>query len=338
VEKRKSKPKRHHIVPAWYLRNFATNDTVWVTDLHEKKSYQSSVKNILCVRDFYTVSLVEPDHDDCIEQILSSIESDAKPVVDSIRNEMRIPEGPERKVLNTFLASMHLRGPHFRQGMLEVFESTLQWFKDFTISDTKFGSSMIKEAEKYGLTQEQSREILQNCKVVANLPREQYIAIFLDLLPRITYILSKMAMQVLIIDLSYKYRFITCDHPFAMEYTAPNPTPYGRGFVDKDLHIFVPISPLTCLVFDYESESGVFPVLSPKSIAGINASMIIATSRYLISGFKDLVWLKPDCSLTTSQEELIKQFSEMKKNRPHIAVGQLPVTARSQWNVLKGKP
>jgi len=254
---------------------------------------------------------------------------------------MRIPEGKERKALNIFLASLHLRGPHFRQGMLEVFESTLQWVKDFTISNTKLGSSMIKEAEKYNLTQEQAREILQKSKVVANLPREQYIAIFLDLLPRITYILGKMVMKILIIDPSSKYRFVTCDHPFAMEYTASNPTPqYGRGFIDKDLRILIPISPLTCLFFDYNSEPAVVPLSGSKSIAGINSSIVIATSRYIISETRDFVWLRPNQNLSSSTEELFEQFSEWKTKSPHIhiATSDRPTTARSQWNVLKGKP
>jgi len=225
--------------------------------------------------------------------------------------------------------------------MLEVFESTAQWFKDFTISDTKFGSSMIKEAEKYNLTQEQAREYLQKSKVVANLPREHYIAIFLDVLPRITYILSKMVMKILIIKPNSKYRFVTCDHPFAMEYAAPNPTPqYGRGFIDKDLFILVPISPLTCLFFDYNSEPGIVPISGSKSIAGINTSIVIATSRYIISETRDIVWLRPNRSLSSSTEELFEQFSEWKRKSPHIhiATSNRPVTARSQWNVLKGKP
>lgn len=336
--KSKSKPKRQHIIPVSYLRNFAIDDTVWVVDLHQEKSYQSTIKNTLCVSDFYTVSTLEQDQEDVVEKLLSLIESRAKPVIDSIRNEMRIPEGAERKVLDQFLASLHLRGPHLRQGILEFYESTLQWAKDFMVSETNLMVPMIEKAGEYGLTKKQAEEILRDSKVVAKLPREHYIALFMDLLPRISSILGKMAIRIFITPPSSSYRFVTCDHPFAMEYAKPNPTPqYGRAFADKDLFIFVPISPLTCLVLGYDLEAGVVPASRGRSIAGINASMIIATSRYVISRSKDFAWLKPNLTISHSTQELFELFGEDKRNRSHVKTGS-KVMAHSDWNVLKGKP
>jgi hypothetical protein len=318
------------------LRNFAIDDNVWVVDLHEEKSYQSTIKNILCISDFYTVSTVEQE--DVVEQFLSSIESRAKSVIDSIRNKMQIPKGSDRETLNQFLASLHLRGPHMRQGVLEIFESTLQWSKDFMVSDTNLLTPMIEKAEEYGLTKKQAQEILRDCKVEAKPPREYYISLFMDMLPRISLILGKMSMRIFIIPPSSNYRFITCDHPFAMEYSTPNPIPqYGRAFADKDLFIFVPISPLTCLVLGYDLEPGVVPALHGRSIAGINASMIIATSRYVISHSKNFAWLKPDHTISRSMHELFELISDDKRNKPHIKTGS-KVIPHSDWNLLKGKP
>lgn len=338
MTKRKGKPKRQHIIPVSYLRNFAVDDTVSVIDLHEEKSYQSNVNNILCVSNFYSISTLEQGQEDIVEQFLSTIESRAKPVIESIRNEMRIPEGSERQTLNQFLASLHLRGPHMRQGILEVYESTFQWAKDFIVSDTNLMAPMIEKAGEYGLPKKEAREILRRSKVTAKLPREQYIALFMDLLPRISFILGKMSMCIFIIPSSSSYRFITCDHPFAMEYASPNPLPqYGRAFADRDLFIFVPISPLTCLVLGYDLEPKVVPALRGRSIAGINASLIIATSRYVISHSKDFAWLRPNRTISRSTQELFELFSDDKRNRPHIKTGS-KVTAHSDWNILQGKP
>jgi hypothetical protein len=50
-------PKRQHVIPECYLKRFTEQEEAWVIDTEsDSKPYRTGLDNILCVKDFYTVS------------------------------------------------------------------------------------------------------------------------------------------------------------------------------------------------------------------------------------------------------------------------------------------
>jgi hypothetical protein len=106
-------PRRHHTVPRFYLRRWATDDMVAVTDLSPKRhSYTASTGKASIVKDFYRL---DETGDAGVSPVmwevwLSGIEARAAPVLDEL--ERRDVEGldlDQRLALTTFLASFHTR-------------------------------------------------------------------------------------------------------------------------------------------------------------------------------------------------------------------------------------
>lgn len=342
----KKRAKRQHILPRSYLHRFAEDNNIWVVDLHNKTIFRTSIENALCIRYFYTVQTVENPQDDVIEKFLSAIESDVKPIIDRMLNEMIFPQGPDREILDIFVASLHLRGPHMRQTILEIHESGMRIFAQSIMSNEKTFSAMMNQAEKgigkkLDLTYEQAKEVYENSQISADIPRTYYVKNFLEFLPIIAVVLNKMTLRILFANPSGQDRFITGDHPFGIEFKTENPTPFlGRGLLDKDIRIFVPLSPLTCLALEYDVCPTVIPLLYPKDIAVINTIITLASSRYVISRSDEITWLKPDRSISRCSSELMNNLSALKKEQPHVEInlgGKFKVVPRSDWNVLKGR-
>ena len=96
----------------FYLEHFSENGKAWVIDFHsDKMPYLTSIENILCVSDFYTVATKNNPKDTGIEQAFSRVEAEAKPVIDNIRNNMVLPQGQDKEKLAVFLASLLVRSP-----------------------------------------------------------------------------------------------------------------------------------------------------------------------------------------------------------------------------------
>jgi hypothetical protein len=71
-------PARQHIIPKMYLKRFADKEQAWVVDFHsDSEPYKTTLGNILCLKDFYTVATKLENKDYSIEKKFAEIESDA---------------------------------------------------------------------------------------------------------------------------------------------------------------------------------------------------------------------------------------------------------------------
>ena len=71
-------PTRQHIIPKMYLKRFADKEQAWVVDFHsDSEPYKTTLGNILCLKDFYTVGTKLENKDYSIEKKFAEIESDA---------------------------------------------------------------------------------------------------------------------------------------------------------------------------------------------------------------------------------------------------------------------
>ncbi|MCJ7675339.1 MAG: DUF4238 domain-containing protein [Sedimentisphaerales bacterium] len=340
---KKKRSKRQHIISRLYLKNFSVDEKVWVIDFHsDREPYITNVTNVLCVSDFFTVRTKENPKDDIFEKNFSRIETEVKPILDNLLEKMVIPEGKDKEKLAGYLACLFLMGPRTRQVQLELYESAANWFSKFYLSKEDNFDKLYKEHKakhpESKITEELARKITNSMYVEVNIPREEYIKNFFAALAIIEPLFNKMVLKILWADPLLRQRFVTGDFPFVIYDKSNNQygMPKNWGLFNKNVEIFIPISPLVCFLLEFEGESMIDAIRSRDFIPLINSQLACAVSRYIISSSKEIFWFKKG-KIYSSVDKLHKEFYHRKLKEPmgRISPSQT-IVARRNWNKLKG--
>lgn len=342
----KKRVKRQHVaLPKFCLRYFAVDEKVWVVDFHlDVAPYCTNIINALCISDFYTVATEENERDDRLEINFSRVEGEAKPILDRLLKEMVIPEGGDKEKLAGFLACLWLRGPRERQLQLEFYESTAKHVDRFYWSDParfdEFWRQFKAKNPDSTITKELARKRADERIVEGFLTPEAYVQRFLRALPTQERLFRNMSFSVLWADPLSMPRFITGDFPFVVEDKCSGECgiPTNGGLLNRNVIIYVPVTPLVCLVLEHGGQPGIYPVPSGNLIPILNFKLALAASRYVVSSSERICWFKKK-RIHTSADELHRELYPRKLQEPLIRDAASPdetVVARRSWNKLRG--
>src|SRR5699024_1429356 len=109
--------RRHHVVPQFYLRHFASDGVITCASLQRQKVFTQSVRKAASVNNFHSIP-GHPDGEDAFERTLASVEGSASKVVDKVsRQGIRSLSPEERTELASFAALQYVRSPTQRRTM-----------------------------------------------------------------------------------------------------------------------------------------------------------------------------------------------------------------------------
>src|SRR4051794_36128639 len=106
-----SEPRRHHLVPRWYLKRFATaKDRIGVLDSGAQKRYVATVRTAGAEVGFYDVT-ADGLPRDAVEQLLGRVEAPASGATKKLTTSGPTSLSPtERSDVALFVATQLLRG------------------------------------------------------------------------------------------------------------------------------------------------------------------------------------------------------------------------------------
>lgn len=116
-------PKQHHLVPAFYLAQWARDGVLTMSDLDERRAVHVQPKDAAKRSQFY--SLDSEDLDPAvvpplmIEYILSEIEGQAKPLLERLADDPSSLSSEEFAVIAGFLGFQSVRGARTQEGIRE---------------------------------------------------------------------------------------------------------------------------------------------------------------------------------------------------------------------------
>jgi hypothetical protein len=119
-----AEPRRHHLVPQFYMRSFANaKEQVRVIERSTGNEFTAKTANVFVERDYYTTSSVYADDDHgLIEGLYFKVEGVAAPIFEQLRDGEFPLGGQDRAEFASFMALQESRGRMFRRSMNDLID------------------------------------------------------------------------------------------------------------------------------------------------------------------------------------------------------------------------
>lgn len=111
--------RKHHWVPQFYLKSWATNGQLSTVELATGARYKKAVRNAAMELGFSTVPQ-HPDDPEVFEKLFSKLEGQAAAVFNAVADGKWPLDADDREVLVIFVTFQALRGPEQRQLMRDL--------------------------------------------------------------------------------------------------------------------------------------------------------------------------------------------------------------------------
>ncbi|MEV0388736.1 DUF4238 domain-containing protein [Nonomuraea sp. NPDC050643] len=282
-----SPPRKHHLVPASYLRRWAEDSKVRVTVVDEDRSYLSSPERAARETDFYRIEHPDIDAEKMppllFETILGRIEGNAKWAIDELieHRDVRLLERERYELFVLHLALTITRGKAFRAEQQELL-TDLYRLQYAQVSDDEIRVRL----QKHGIdptpeTVAMHRDFLdglQAGQIWAEKPSAAVIASSAQMAEVICECLLQRSWAV------YKTPpiLVTCDEPVII-LGGPGAPRSERAGVESAGVVMYPLSPSDLLVLfhpEMPTRLSGSPNLDHAETAEVNREIIAGSSRW----------------------------------------------------------
>jgi hypothetical protein len=127
---------RHHYVPKFFLREFCTDNQIFVFDKQKKQRHYSNPESIGFEKYLYTLYSDEFDCD-AIEDYFSEIEGNVAPIIKEIIESNELPIGDKFEKLLYFVACMSARNPEIIGNYKDFLEKIIR-YTSLLVTENKY--------------------------------------------------------------------------------------------------------------------------------------------------------------------------------------------------------
>lgn len=292
-----SDTRNHHFVPQGYLRGFANfppaypkKAQTFVSDLVQRKSFTTAVRNVAAIRDFNRIEAGD-QHPNALEEAYGHLEGSAAAAIRRISRTAAF-DGEDKIIVLNLIALLAIRNPRLRENMADFQSRIYKSVAQILIGTREIWESTARRAEASKPAEERRElkpEDYDNVKALIDSDeydvvthQNTYISQELNTFETVlrTLMDRKWILQV---ATSKAGDFITSDHPVVLRNTRDIPGPFGRaaGHGMRNTILVFPLTRRTALVGQFEGDDGVIPV---------GASIVAQTNSMLIDNAKAQVY------------------------------------------------
>lgn len=283
--------KRHHAVPQFYLRRFATpEDQIWVYDKVTGDTHCTSITNASVETHLYSVTLDDGTHMTDVEDFLAKIESSAAPVLAAFMDGRPI-EGQDRMNMASFIAMMYVRTHAFRRCYAEGFVKMMQTTLYSIARDDRAFESQTRRYEKAhgSLTNEEKQALHEGMlnpskfKVIVN---RDWTLRALTVHDALAPIVNKMHWSLLYVP--GPHYLVTGDNPVTQNVPTQYKHPiYGGGFLDQHSEAVMPLSPRHCWLGHWKTGVASRAIIPSQVARLLNRNQAVTAERFLFGPRQD---------------------------------------------------
>lgn len=276
-------PRRHHLVPKFYLRRFAKHERVRVRPRDfGKKAFETHVENASVRSHYYTVDLKDGTRSTAIEKMLSEVEGAAADVFRGLDNGV-IPSGEAREMFSFYMTLQMTRTQSQRKTMDEMGTAVVRRLLEIApiaMARDLFVKRTGHEPRDDELERERAQIRAQAKSAILEGTQNNHIEAMLTNARDLAPLLGERGWSV--IDFGEPL-LLTSDNP-VLPYSPPSEIPAGWGVgIANAAFVAYPLDPQHAL-FMYRREFGPVPPrqsATRKEAAGMNRDVALQAEDWI---------------------------------------------------------
>jgi hypothetical protein len=289
---------KHHVVPQFYLKNFsiAGSRAGVYTYARNGRVEQRNTRTIAYITNFYDFTDKDGNVNKDLEPTFSTVESDAKPILDKIITaESTQLSDEEQAKLSYFIATLYTRGKAYRHKTSNVRNAGIKAMMILEAQDKESFHATAKKLFGVRTTEEQIERVRLGALKGAfkgseyhpdDLLRQSLISahdIYLYVREKRYYLLKAPS----------KHFFITSDNPVTVHHSSKTSMEISGGGGIANSTMALPLSPTYCLMMDYRDVTNDCKEGSAHLVEQLNYLQAVYADEMLFShtqsdGIKDL--------------------------------------------------
>ncbi len=296
----RSAPRRHHLVPVFYLKQWADDGKIRMTDIDKGKSWITSPKRAASETDYYRIESPDLDPEGVppllFEVVLSKIERWGADFIASVIDDPVTPlhDDETRVLFSHYMALQYVRGRNYRNfaraSMADMFKLTYEDITDEGIRQELRERGLDPNPENMALFRSFVDQ-LNRGDVTVGPQQASVIGMSAQVAEEVGWDLFARGWHVYQVP----EILLTCDEPVIPIAGPPHPRT-ERGGVGNAAVVIFPLTPgLLLAMFDGVNAAPAPPYeLGYRDVAQLNREIAAASSTYsferparnLASGFK----------------------------------------------------
>ena len=265
----------HHIVPQFYLRNFANGVArkarFTAFEKETGRSFGAVVRDVAATRHFNRIKVDDGTDPDALENAIAQIEGEWAPLVAEVIAAGGFPSSLHREAMLTLTATLSLRSGRFREAIHDLLVETATKMMDVNLSSKERWQAA--HPEEY-FPHEELTKFWDDKEFDLTFEQTYFIARELEAIGPVYEILDRRNWRF--VRPGGQNRFITCDDPAVLHWTEER----DRGFWSSPGHGVGG----TSVTFPLSPELLVFGTFEPQPPDGVASDFEVGQFNGLIAG------------------------------------------------------
>lgn len=302
-----SEPRRHHIVPAFYLRGFEGADGgLRVVDTHRRKRYTSNAQKVARVKDFYRVDHPAYDRQQ-MEGILAHQEGLIARFTQAVAADGRADSKQQVGEVLSLAALLMVRTRAARARFAAVISANMATaVRNRTVTQEEWERYRNVEllngaAGDIAPTLDAARAQLLAGTWFPSAPRELLVGLIPEAQGEVLKWLQRRDWELHITDSSTNGGFITSEDPVVVGNLQERIDGHPASLTDLAVEITFPVSKDTALVSTPGAYNGNVETVD-ETVAFINTRTVFQADRFIAFCNDDFKVMRRDGNLTTSED------------------------------------
>ena len=245
-----SVPKRHHILPEFYLDGFCSEGMLWLYDRELDEYRRQTPRNTAVQTHYYSFTDESGDLETGLESALAEIEGQTRPIIDQLSSRVPI-EWKERQILSIFLALMRVRTTDFEKEIGELTDTMYKEVNKIAFATEESTEAILAEIESetgeaMSISPEEIMEVVREGRYEVETQRLHSLGLMFP-------IAEDLAKELFLMDWLVVFSppdssFITTDNPFTVVPPLKRVPHRGVGISTPGAQKQIPLRQDLCLV------------------------------------------------------------------------------------------